>query len=113
MLDADCLVLPSLFEGSSLVLLEALACGLGVVQSANAGMGATGTTGRVLDDLSEEALYNTLMEIIEQPDLLAGWRANAPARAGEFTFERYCSSVGGLMAELAGNELQRRASALR
>jgi hypothetical protein len=38
------LVLPSLFE-ASLVLLEAPACRLGVVQSANTGMGATWTTG--------------------------------------------------------------------
>ena len=56
-LDADCLVFPSLFEGSALVLRECYGAGIGIIQSANSGDGAvSGKNGIVLDEITAEAV---------------------------------------------------------
>jgi glycosyltransferase involved in cell wall biosynthesis len=82
--DADMLVLPSLFEGSAVVLAEALGAGLPIVQTEAAGVGAEdGVSGRVLTDadLSAEALAEVLDTAARDPDALAAYRA-AAWRAG-------------------------------
>ena len=38
MRDADCLIFPTYFEGAGIVLYEALASGLGIIQSKNAAL---------------------------------------------------------------------------
>jgi glycosyltransferase involved in cell wall biosynthesis len=97
MSEADCLLLPSLFEGSSLVLLEALASGLGVIQSKNAGDAVTESTGYILNQITVAALRDAVMSVVDNPTILTGWKSNARARAGEFSFDRYRSGVNTIL----------------
>lgn len=81
-LAADVFVFPSLFEGGALVLAEAQAAGLGIVQGPASGVGAEdGVTGRVLARPDAEALADTIAALHAEPARLAGWQAAAAARA--------------------------------
>ncbi|WP_439358116.1 glycosyltransferase family 4 protein [Bradyrhizobium sp. DASA03007] len=101
LLNADCLVFPSYFEGSALTLYEALASGTAIIQSKNAGTAADENTGIVLESLSAESVYTAMMKVIEDRQLLDHWAAGAPARAEQFSFSRYQSAVADLAANLA------------
>jgi len=96
---ADLLVLPSLFEGSALVLNEALAAGLGIVQSHAAGDGAReGRTGTVLPEVSPEALATTIADLARSPDTVAAWQANAWADRHTRTWARYRARLPAVLA---------------
>lgn len=96
----DVLVLPSYFEGSAVTLLEALASGMALVQSAGAGNGATPATGLVLAALSEAALAAAMLTLIDDRPRLAAMQAAAPAEAERYTFARYRDNIGALLDEL-------------
>jgi glycosyltransferase involved in cell wall biosynthesis len=91
--NCDCLVFPSYFEGSPITIYEALACGRGVIQSKNMGLDAIPLAGLALEKLDEQTLYDALMHVIDRPDILNEWQANAPKLAERFTFTRYCEAV--------------------
>jgi glycosyltransferase involved in cell wall biosynthesis len=91
--NCDCLVFPSYFEGSPITIYEALACGRGVIQSKNMGLDAIPCAGLALEKLDEQTLYEALMHVVDRPDILNVWQANAPKLAEQFTFGRYCESV--------------------
>jgi glycosyltransferase involved in cell wall biosynthesis len=101
MADADVLLFPSYFEGSALSLIEGLASGMALIQSANAGCGVTAETGLMLPDLSEQALYDAVMSAIEDRHKVQYWRSNAQAEAGNYSFARYRAAIGQLLDELA------------
>ena len=94
------LVLPSYFEGSSLTLLEALASGLAVIQTASAGVGATAATGVVLDAPDSDALHAAMLTAIEDRERLDAWRAAAQASAQAHSFARYRANIAALLDEL-------------
>ena len=94
------LVFPSYFEGSALSLIEALASGMGVIQTRAAGNGATPQTGLMLDSPDTETLYAALMEAIEDRPRIDAWRAQAQAEAARYAFSAYRSNVAALLAEL-------------
>ncbi len=96
----DVLVLPSYFEGSSLVLLEALASGMAIIQSHAAGCGATPTCGIILDTLSVDALETAMRVPIEDRVLLAHWRAGAREEAARYTFASYRDRIASLLHDL-------------
>lgn len=98
--DCDCLVFPSYFEGSGITIYEALACGRGVIQSANANLDAIPDAGMVVHNLDEQTLYEALMHVIDRPDILSQWQANAPKVAEQFTFARYCEAVSGVLSRI-------------
>ena len=91
--NCDCLVFPSYFEGAPITIYEALACGRGVIQSKNMGLDAIPLAGLALEKLDELTLYEALMHVIDRPDILNDWQANAPKLAEQFTFMRYCEAV--------------------
>lgn len=91
--DCDCLVFPSYFEGSGITVYEALACGRGVIQSKNMNLDAIPHAGLALEKLDEQTLYEALMHVIDQPDILNEWQANAPKLAEQFTFAHYRDSI--------------------
>jgi len=75
-LDADLFVFPSLFEGSALVLCEAIGAGLGIIQTVAAGNGAVnGVNGIVLQTLSREGLVNAIKDATSDPDRILEWQA--------------------------------------
>ncbi|WP_271596479.1 MULTISPECIES: glycosyltransferase family 4 protein [unclassified Bradyrhizobium] len=97
MRNADVLIFPSYFEGSALVLLEAMASGLALIQSKNAGVAVTPETGIMLPELTEEALQSAVMEVISNRERLASFKANAQREAQKYTFARYRSSIESLL----------------
>jgi glycosyltransferase involved in cell wall biosynthesis len=93
-LAADCFIFPSLFEGSAIVLHEATAAGLGIVQSASAGNGvADGKNGIVLPEVTPEAIKMAVSSILKDPEQLARWQEAAWQMRPEHTWQRYRDRV--------------------
>ena len=77
---ADVFVLPSLFEGLPLVLLEAMAAGVPIVAT-----GVCGTSevirdrcsGRLIPSADDDAIARAIIEVLDNPELAARWAAEA------------------------------------
>jgi glycosyltransferase involved in cell wall biosynthesis len=95
---ADCLVLPSLFEGSALVLYEALAMGLPIVQTASSGLGADdGVNGVVLTDLTVDRLQAAIEDATADPERLESWGEASWTMRTDRTWAKYRSGVRELV----------------
>ncbi|HXF46711.1 MAG TPA: TIGR03088 family PEP-CTERM/XrtA system glycosyltransferase [Burkholderiaceae bacterium] len=82
----DCFVLPSLGEGISNTLLEAMATGLPVIATrvgANADLMEEGTAGRLVPRADPDALARELLALLDDPE-----RALSYGRAGRQIVER-------------------------
>src|SRR5436190_17936205 len=76
---ADCLVNPSLYEGMSNVVLEAMACGLAVIASrvpGNDELVQEGETGFLFDLQKPDSLLNAFGQLMNDRDLCARLGAN-------------------------------------
>lgn len=93
MRDADCLIFPTYFEGAGLVLYEALASGLGIIQSKNAAIVADRGVGLLMEELTEDELYRCVMNVVDNPSLIDTWRAKAADVIPYYTFEAYKNRV--------------------
>ncbi len=83
---ADLFVLPSLFEGLPLVLLEAMAAGLPVIGTRVCGISEAvidEVTGRLVEAGNARVLAAAVSEVLQQPALAARW-----GKAGQKRFER-------------------------
>jgi glycosyltransferase involved in cell wall biosynthesis len=97
-LNADCFILPSLFEGSAIVLSEALGAGLPIIQTKMAGRGATdGVTGYVLDSISVNDLVLAINKVAGNIKALENMRKNVLAIRNEHTWEKYRAKVRRLI----------------
>jgi len=95
-------LLPSYFEGAGITLYEALASGNALIQSDRCAMAVDEQTGILLDDVGTQELYAAMMQAIENRPLLNTWRANAQARAREFSFARYRENIAAFLDGLTG-----------
>jgi glycosyltransferase involved in cell wall biosynthesis len=87
---ADLLVLPSLVEGSAETTYEALACGVPVVATPEAGsVVRDGIDGRIVPSREPEALANAIAEIVEDRQKRERMSRAARDRAHDYTWERY------------------------
>jgi starch synthase len=88
---ADVLVLPSLAEGSALVVLEAMASGLPVIITPHVGADAVshGTEGLVVPIRSSEGIAAALQTLSDDPQLREQMGHAARARALEFDWCRF------------------------
>lgn len=87
---ADLFVLPSLAEGSAEVTYEALACGLPVVTTPEAGsVVQDGIEGRVMPARDPDSLADAIAEIVEDREKRDRMAVAARERAQEFTWECY------------------------
>lgn len=93
------LVLPSFFEGSAITLLEALSSGLAIIQSPQAGNGATADTGLVLRSNTADDLHEAMREAVGDRARVDFWRANTKNRAMCFDFASYRENVGHFLDE--------------
>lgn len=91
---ADAFVFPSLFEGGAVVLAEALAAGLAIIQGPESGVGARdGVTGRIVAPLSANGLAEAIRELHCDRDRLAAWQAAARAEAPGRSWAVYRASL--------------------
>jgi glycosyltransferase involved in cell wall biosynthesis len=87
---ADVFVLPTLCEGSATVCYEALAAGLPVITTPNAGsVVRDGVDGFIVPIRNSAAIAEKLELLAAQPQLLEEMSRRALDRSTEFTLERY------------------------
>jgi len=96
MQSCDVFVLPSIVEGRALVQQEALACGLPLIVTPNAGgedLIEEGITGFLVPIRSPERIAEKISWLAENRDLLPAMRTAARAKAAEYTWQRYGEKV--------------------
>ncbi|MBW8782065.1 MAG: glycosyltransferase family 4 protein [Verrucomicrobia bacterium] len=101
--ETDVLVLPSLVEGFSLVLLEALAAGLPVIATPNTGAGDFLTSpvlGELVETGSAESLRAAMERQLLQPADRTKVRAAAAERSSHYSWEAYGRRWADLFAEV-------------
>ena len=91
---ADIFILPSIVEGSATVTYEALASGLPVITTPNAGsVVRDGKEGFVVPIRDPGAVADRILRLAEDRDMLVRMGTAASARAQDFTLERYGERV--------------------
>jgi glycosyltransferase involved in cell wall biosynthesis len=93
------LVFPTYFEGAGIVLFEALAAGLALIQTDRAAIAVTPETGLLMREPSTDALHEAMLAAIEDHDRLDSWRAAAQREARRHSFARYREGIAALLAE--------------
>ena len=86
---AECLVLPSLYEGFGLPPVEAMACGCPVIVSNVTSLPeVVGDAALLVDPTDDRALAGAMRAVLDDATLRADLRARGFARAAGFTWER-------------------------
>jgi glycosyltransferase involved in cell wall biosynthesis len=102
---ADIVVLPSLAEGSAGVIYEALAAGLPIVTTPEAGsVVRDGIEGRIVPSRDPETLANAITEIVEDRQRRERMAHAARERAQEFRWERYSERLIAALKSFAAKE---------
>ena len=101
---SDVFVLPTLIEGMPLVVLEAMACGLPVIVTANgpADIVRDGVDGFVIPERDADAISDRLDRLYRDPDLRAEMGQQAAQRARAFGWEAYTAKARRVLADLGG-----------
>ena len=98
MRQADCFILPSLAEGGGIVLYEAAAAGLALVQSAQCGDGVReGRNGIILEEVSADCIRKAVMDLATSPDRLAQMQGAAWSMRKERSWSVYRQHVATLL----------------
>ena len=97
----DVFVFPSHLEGSAKSVFEALACGLPVITTPNAGsVVRDGIEGHIVPAGSVVALQDVMKSLYRDPQTRGRMAIAARDRAEEFPWERYARRIWQLYAEL-------------
>jgi glycosyltransferase involved in cell wall biosynthesis len=101
----DVLVLPSIVEGRALVQQEAMACGLPIIVTINAGgddLIAEGETGFLVPIRSPEAIAEKINWCVMNRASIAGMAIAAQRRASELTWSGYGEMILAAIRSLTG-----------
>ena len=100
---AHVFVLPTLIEGMPLVVLEAMACGLPVIVTANgpADIVRDGVDGFIVPERDDEAIAARLDQLYRCPELREQMGRQAAERAHEFSWGVYADRALRTLAELS------------
>jgi glycosyltransferase involved in cell wall biosynthesis len=102
--NSSILVLPSLIEGSSLVIYEAMACGLPIIASENAGaITRNGIDGFVVPVRDIEALKEKILLLYENEELRRKMGESAAEYVKQFTWENYHKNIQCAYQEIFRN----------
>jgi glycosyltransferase involved in cell wall biosynthesis len=96
MRSCDALVLPSIVEGRALVQQEAMACGLPLIVTKNAGaedLIEQGRTGFLVPTTSPEKIAEKIAWLADHRDKLPEMAQAARRKAAEVTWEDYCQKI--------------------
>jgi glycosyltransferase involved in cell wall biosynthesis len=92
----DVFVLPSLFEGISNTILEAMACGLPVVATHTGGnpeLVVDGETGQLVPPAAPDVLADAMAVYLRAPDLARRHGAAAQSPVGQPTSKQGCHAL--------------------
>ena len=101
---ADVFLFPTLVEGMPLVVLEAMACGLPVIVTANGpgGIVRHGVDGLIIEERSDEAVAQALEDLYRDPERRRAMGRAAAERAREFGWPVYARRVLAVLDEARG-----------
>lgn len=100
----DVLVLPTLYEGLALVLLEAMACGLTVLTTPHSGLGdliQDEREGFVVPIRSAEAIRERLQRLAADEGLLVSMRSAALTWSREHSWQRFRDGIRRVVGEMS------------
>jgi glycosyltransferase involved in cell wall biosynthesis len=98
---ADCLVFPSLLEGSSVVLKEIYGAGLGAIHTRAAGEGiSAGTNGAIIASSSVEDIVEKVEALLHHPDEAEQWCRESWARRENYTWSKYRANIRDAVSAL-------------
>ena len=101
--NADLFIYPSLHEGSAFANLEAMAAGLPVITTRNAGsVVRDGVDGFIVPIRDPDAIAAGIEQLRRDPDRRAAMAQSARARAEQFTWTRYGDDLDRLLRKFAG-----------
>jgi len=99
---SDMFLQMSLHEGSTITIYEALAAGLPVITTPNAGsVVRDGIDGFIVPSRDVGALANRISRLCTEPQLRRRMSANARRRAEQFSWKAYRDRLGDLLRDLA------------
>ncbi len=86
---AHCLLMPSLYEGFGLPVLEAMQHGVPAIVSSTSSLPeVAGDAGLLVNPYSEQELAQAIQRMSHEPELHAGFAGRASQRAREFSWQR-------------------------
>lgn len=100
---ASVFVFPSLDEGMALVQLEAMACGLPIITTTNAGMDAVITDGKegyIVPVRDYATLAEKISFLYSNPQILKQMAASAEKTAAQFTWDVYGEKLAAFINKL-------------
>jgi len=101
---ADLLVLPSLYEGFGLVLLEAMASGTPVVASNVSSIPeVAGNAAKLFDPYDEQDMYETIYTVASDSNLREKMREEGLERSRLFSWEKMARETLRVYEEVAGS----------
>lgn len=103
--DAHIYVFPSLHEGSTVSIYEAMASGLPVVTTPNAGsVVRDGEDGFIVPVRDVEALCDRIKRLYRDPGLRAEMGRSAAAHAAQYSWDAYSIRIGAALDNVLRNE---------